>query len=129
MKRWLKIEGVCFRAISDCSECPLVNYDEDYGYNCGLIVGKNFVSIEKMFINCPIPNLKEMKNIRDTKNEKNSMKTCEWEKIEDDFRCSYYTSECGEDHDNIEIENFKYCPYCGGKIKIKEETENYREEI
>jgi hypothetical protein len=53
---------------------------------------------------------------------------CYW-KIEDDhWYNSYYISSCGDkfifNEEGPFENNFKYCPFCGRKIKIKEEQGN-----
>lgn len=42
---------------------------------------------------------------------------CEWKKYEYDILFPYKTS-CG--HSEVFFDTFKYCPYCGKKIKISE---------
>lgn len=58
MTRLLKIEEVCDRLIDNCSECPLMNYDEIYDYKCGLMPYDTYSHIGWMFASCPLPEIK-----------------------------------------------------------------------
>jgi ribosomal protein L33 len=51
-------------------------------------------------------------------NQSNQYPTCEWSK-ESTF---WYTSSCNKEEgfNSLELTRFKYCPYCGKKIKLKE---------
>ncbi len=49
-------------------------------------------------------------------------KVCTWEY--QDEGDSYWDTECGQaqyfEHGGVIENHYKYCPYCGGKIKVEE---------
>lgn len=55
------------------------------------------------------------------------MSECTWAECNDDM-CEYHETSCGEAHvfttGNLADNNYKYCPYCGKKIKAQERGEN-----
>ena len=55
------------------------------------------------------------------KYEKKKRKTyCTWQKREDGFKLLKIETDCGNVLFGQLFENFKYCPYCGRKIKMEE---------
>jgi hypothetical protein len=57
--------------------------------------------------------------------KKNVERVCEWEPSRDDVNLINFTG-CGYESDlwEADMENFKFCPYCGRKIKAKSEVKN-----
>lgn len=54
------------------------------------------------------------------------MKKCEWEQSYPDHDpnmpwVNHWRSPCGEAHIS-ELEDWTYCPYCGGEIEIQEQN-------
>lgn len=57
--------------------------------------------------------------------EKMKEKTCEW-KVRNGFEGIYYLTDCETECGEgiiADIEDFKFCPYCGGHIVIEKEVE------
>lgn len=60
-------------------------------------------------------------------------KICTWKLLGEPFVDNYYKTSCDNDFDyfvnDILSNNFKFCPYCGGKIEVKEELKNENNKI